>query len=284
MQITDVIYREDLYPRFNFDEETINLYRLNLDLLPPITVSANNILIDGYHRLIAHKIEQRNEIKVEILPITEDKDILKEAIKRNANHGRQLTMVEKKKWARYFFDQLTIQEIHDLLQVSTGKISEWTTDLKQAQSEAEKQKVIDLWLACKQQNEIAKETRLTEGRISQILNNFRNEKIKDFENNPPESLKLFNLWQFPKSSDELDFKGAPAQVVENLLWYYTKPFDVVYDPMAGGGSTIRVCQQMRRRWQASDISPVINEIRPHDITTGFPDWLTKPDFVYLDPP
>jgi len=37
----------------------------------------------------------------------------------------------------------------------------------------------------------------------------------------------------------LDFEGAiPGQIVENVLYYYTEPFQVVVDPMAGGGTTI----------------------------------------------
>ena len=82
----------------------------------------------------------------------------------------------------------------------------------------------------------------------------------------------------------MDTTPGDTPSVENLLWYYTKPFDVVYDPMAGGGTSLRVCQQMYRRWQASDIAPIIDEIQSHDITQGFPDWLTKPDFIFLDPP
>jgi DNA modification methylase len=286
MKIVDVIFNEELYPRFNFDEETVNQYRLNLDKLPPIVVSENNILIDGYHRLIAHKIEQCTEIDAEVLPITNEAEILKESIRLNASHGMQLTMEEKKKWARSFYErELEVKEIAELLSVDKSTVSRWAQDLKQVKDDEQRKLIMDLWFGCKPQNEIAKETGLTEGRISQILNNLQKSQIKDLGNNPPDSLKVFNLWNFGKSNDALKYPGQiPSQIMENLLWYYTKPFDVVYDPMAGGGTTIRVCQKMYRRWQASDIAPIINEIQEHDITTGFPDWLVKPDFIFLDPP
>jgi len=75
--------------------------------------------------------------------------------------------------------------------------------------------------------------------------------------------------------------------LDNLLYYYTKPFDIVFDPFGGGGMTIDVCKRRQRRYYVSDLSPIparITEIRQHDITTGLPDDLPVPDFVFLDPP
>lgn len=95
---------------------------------------------------------------------------------------------------------------------------------------------------------------------------------------------MFNLWNFSEGTD-LKFPGQiPVGVIENLLWYFTEPFDVVYDPFAGSGTTIRACKAMMRRWQASDIAPIDHIIQEHDITKGAPAWLTKPDFIFLDPP
>lgn len=58
-----------------------------------------------------------------------------------------------------------------------------------------KKQIIQLYLQCKQQNEIAKELELSEGRVSQILNKFISEEIKEI-NLVPESLQLFNVWNF----------------------------------------------------------------------------------------
>ena len=36
--------------------------------------------------------------------------------------------------------------------------------------------------------------------------------------------------------DRLDYPGAILRgIIENVLYYYTEPFEVVVDPMAGGG-------------------------------------------------
>jgi hypothetical protein len=70
---------------------------------------------------------------------------------------------------------------------------------------------------------------LTHGRITQIVNNFINEEINKISL-VPDSLQLFNVWNFSSrdKSKGLDFEGAiPAQIVENLLYYYTEPFDIL---------------------------------------------------------
>jgi len=65
----------------------------------------------------------------------------------------------------------------------------------------------------------------------------------------------------------------PPQVVENLLWFYTEPGDIVFDPFAGGGTTIDVAKRMGRRVWSSDRKPSTPTlpIHQHDITTGWPD-------------
>ena len=67
-----------------------------------------------------------------------------------------------------------------------------------------------------------------------MFNNFKDENYEQIAQNPPDSLKVFNLWNFGKSNNALKYPGQiPSQIIENLLWYYTQPFDTVYDPMAG---------------------------------------------------
>jgi DNA modification methylase len=74
--------------------------------------------------------------------------------------------------------------------------------------------------------------------------------------------------------------------MKNLLYYHTEPFDLVYDPFAGSGTTIDACREMFRKCILSDLKPDKSrpEIFEHDITTGLPKDLPKPDMVFLDPP
>lgn len=91
VNIDNIKFIQNLYPRVSLDNDIVNSYCLNLDALPPITITKNMILVDGYHRLVAYKVSGRNEIECELpLDITEEKDILIEAIKRNSTHGLQL--------------------------------------------------------------------------------------------------------------------------------------------------------------------------------------------------
>lgn len=79
--------------------------------------------------------------------------------------------------------------------------------------------------------------------------------------------------------------------VDNLLYLYTKPFDVVVDPFGGGGSTLDICRQRFRRCWISDRKPIeerAKEIRQLEVSGDSLPPLAKRwsevKFVYLDPP
>jgi len=49
---------------------------------------------------------------------------------------------------------------------------------------------------------------------------------------------LYNVWkQQNKSAGSSHFGNSEVRWVDNLLYLYTKPFDIVVDPFAGGGSS-----------------------------------------------
>ena len=288
LKLNEIKFVEGLYPRNAFNNEIVNNYRLNIDELPSILVQKEEkILIDGYHRLIAHRIEGRDEINVEFLDIPKEQ-ILWEATRRNALHGLQLSRGEKKSLARKFYKQeKKLSEIAEVLAIAESTLSNWLKDLIQEAREEQKQQIIQLYLQCKQQNEIAKELELTEGRVSQILNKFKTEEIKEISL-VPESLQVFNVWSFQRRDSRYGLEGIKGQIcgqiVENFLHYFTKPFDVVVDPMAGGGTIIDVCKSMYRRWQAYDITPLRDDIKKNNIKNGFPNQSNNCNAVFLDPP
>lgn len=89
--------------------------------------------------------------------------------------------------------------------------------------------------------QIAREVGLDQGQVHRTIMSFlENQKM----HNPPSSLQFFNIWEFGQADNsygDKEFPGRmPGQVVENLLWYYTKPLDLVIDPMAGFNSKLPI--------------------------------------------
>ena len=102
---------------------------------------------------------------------------------------------------------------------------------------------------------------------------------------------IYNVWSFAKKTNNVSHPGnSEVRIVENLLYLYTSPFDIVLDPFAGGGSTIDICKKRFRRYWVSDRKPIVereNEIRKLDIVTELPDFNNRwkdVRLVYLDPP
>lgn len=288
MNVEDVKFLKDYYPRQEFDNETVNRYRMNIGDLPPIIVTKDKILVDGYHRLLAYKVERLEKIKVEVLDIPANR-VLWEATRLNAKHGFQLCIEDKKRLARLFKqnNHCSLNEIAEVLAVAESTLSNWLHELIIQEKDQQKQEIIRLYLQCLTQDEITSKTRLTQGRISQIINKFISEEINKISL-VPDSLQFFNDWRFQGRDPRFGLEGAagqiPGQIIENVLHYWTEPFDTVVDPMAGGGTTIDVCKSMYRRYRAYDINPLRDDINKWDITQGFPNETRNCDLIFLDPP
>lgn len=98
--------------------------------------------------------------------------------------------------------------------------------------------------------------------------------------------QLYNVWKTFKLNPKFgtDSPGrTPHQIIANLLYYYTEEGDLVVDPMAGGGTTIDVCNHMNRRCVAFDIQPVREDIIQNNVLQGIPHNELC-DFIFLDPP
>ena len=78
--------------------------------------------------------------------------------------------------------------------------------------------------------------------------------------------------------------SIPPAIIAHALYYYTLPDALVVDPMAGGGTTLDVCQSMGRRCLAYDLQPTRPEVSLHDIRRGFPAEAANCDLIFCDPP
>lgn len=292
LTVDDVQFVQELYPRLRPDDDAIERYRAAVDLLPPIVVARGRVLVDGYHRWQAHKREGATTVEAVDLGNLADVEIIKESLRRNAGHGVQLSTKDKKRNADVLYRGGTHDygEIAGLLSITEKTAQEYCRDARKDEKEQQKQQAWDLWLDCHTQTAIAEKVGVDQKTVSNWLGEIQS--VGDFLE-PPASRQHFDVWQFAtsdKTAGEQSYFGAiPPQVVENLLWLYTQPGQIVVDPFAGSGTTIDVAKGMGRRVWASDLQgndyAPFQPIRQHDINTGWPDGAPKKaDLVLLDPP
>jgi len=306
VSIDEIKFIKDLYPRFELDNETVNTYRNAIDKLPPITISKNKILIDGYHRLTAYRLEGRKEIEAEIFDSENEDEIFMEAIKANTKHGKQLSIKEKRNLAKILYKKMVSlngalktknKEIAEILSVSEGSISNWLRKEIEQQNEIEAQEILELYLNCYSQQEIAEMKGVSQVTVKNKLNKaiisfFKNKETYNLISNP----QFYNAWQtFSLNKKQLKFPGQlPYDLVENIIYYFTDDpviepnlkLSKVVDPMAGSGVVRDVCRNLYRRYLLYDIEPKREDIpiEKNDILKGFPERARGADLVFLDPP
>lgn len=294
--VESIRFVKELYPRLREDDAAIERYRDAIDQLPPIVVARDGVLVDGFHRWQAYRREGRTEIPAEDLGNLSDSEIFTESIRRNAAHGHQLNRKDKQNLAGKLWQTLghlpnaeRVAEIAVTLSVSERSVQAWTKDARQYEKAQQQEAAWDAWLDCKGFREIAAELG---GPDEDTIGRWVSARAQECGNaDAPDSRQHFDVWNFQTSADSAGtasyFGKMAPQIVENLLWIYTEPGQIVFDPFAGGGTTIDVAKTMGRRVWASDRKPSTPTlpIRQHDITTGWPEDAPKRvDFVLLDPP
>ena len=308
IKISDVIFRQDLYPRIEHCQQRAQQYSEILDLLPPIELNQHKELIDGKHRLIAHQLKGVETISATITETRSDTHLLLLANRRNRAHGLQTSDKDKKKLAvRFYLDESTWGEFSSAsdraqikrdiakeLSCSVALVQGATSDADQRMREERRERISDLYLQGYTTTEIgeavglsAKQVEREVSDISQDIEKCRKVQFSDADWKPP----IYNIWSFAKKTNQTEHFGNTEQrIVENLLWAYTNPLDIVIDPFGGGGSTLDVCQERGRRCWISDRKPkpgLENKLRTLDITKELPPlhnrW-SDVSLVYLDPP
>ncbi len=298
VNLSDVRFVEDVYPRIKPNPAKIQEYAENLDKLPPIEVNQDCILIDGFHRWTAHRKAERATIRAFVTQTNSDRELHRLAMERNNRHGMQVTMDDKRRYVVSYYDGGNKKELAEEVSVSERTIANWVVDKDRQIREERKALIADLWLSCHTQEEIAAAVGITRDQVQKQseelwnLENFPNStKVNALFQNEGFSPPLYNVWAYGKVTNKVGhFGNSEQRIVENLLYLYTEPFDIVLDPFAGGGSTIDVCQHRLRRYWVSDRKPIVereNEIRKLDIAQELPPlnkrW-SEVTLTYLDPP
>jgi len=285
MKVADVVFRKDLYPRIEHNQAKAQEYAENIEQLPPIEVNQHNELIDGFHRWTAHKLKNIEEIPAIVIETSSDEHLLELAIQKNAAHGLQMSQSDKRKMAIRFY---SIGErnpdrkkyLAKLLSVTVRAVQEWVADLDQAEREERKKTIQDLYLKCYTAEEIGQvvglSRELAQKEIESLL--VGNEDVRKLPkvmfSEPDYAPPIYNVWAFGKKTNETQHFGNTEQrIVDNLLWLYTEPLDIVVDPFGGGGSTLDVCKTRGRRCWISDRKPkpgMEDKIRTMDVCEELP--------------
>lgn len=111
---------------------------------------------------------------------------------------------------------------------------------------------------------------------------------------PPLRIETTTLWEYPSQHYESasgsteqgdrDYVGAtPSWLIWQLLQRYTRPGDLVVDPMCGSGTTLDVAGDLERRAAGFDLAPTRPEIIGAD-ARQLPLDDASADFVFIDPP
>jgi len=307
--VSAIICRDDLYPRLSKDAETVQKYAADLEVLPPIEINQHNELIDGWHRWTAHKKNELDTIPVKVTVTASDAEVLELAIMRNAAHGLQLSREDKQALARRIYhatpeSQRTEKKkaLAKTLSVSQATVYEWVSRIDKDAKEERNKRIYAKWLACWTQQDIADSEGISQSQTKAILSEFPElEKlIKSVQTlatyaDPDWTPPIYNIWkQQEKTAGSKHFGNSEVRWLDNLLYMYTNPFEVVVDPFAGGGSTIDLCKRRSRRYFVSDRKPIVeraDDIRQHDLIApdgsiqlpAVPRWMDVA-LVYLDPP
>ena len=181
IKANEIVYREDLYPRFEPSQATIQKYSDSTDFLPPIKINQNNILIDGFHRWKAFMLAGINEIPCEVVETKSEKELKMMAYQLNSHHGLQLRMEEKKRYAQEMFGEIKPDAMAKLLGVSLAKIYDWTSTQAEAAKDERDRKIVDLYLkAWNTQESIADIIGVAKQTISNIIDLSKNSVCGEF--------------------------------------------------------------------------------------------------------
>ncbi len=298
---SSIVFDEGLYPRVDgHDPAVVQTYARDMEQIEAagkyISLNAENVLLDGRHRMLAYKKRADGnsdfEVRVFKYRVASPLESFRLAC-RLQDRGKALSNDDRVAGAKrlYALGDHSQKEIGEALGVSQSTVSTWLSRTLKDEKERKKKAAYDLWLACHTQEEIADRAEVPRQTVADWTKDFAEISTADISAfSSGFTHPLYNIWkQTRKSGALVHFGNSEQRWVENLLFLYTEPADIVVDPFAGSGSTIDVCKKRRRRYFVSDRKPIVereHEIRRHDLTDGVPKGPRWKDvkLVYLDPP
>lgn len=295
------------------------------DTFPALIVEAGtNRLLDGKHRMLAYEKIGIEEAPTSAVVVPEGIPVKLYALSLSAKHGDRASNADTKDVIRETWSALDEEKapgkmVSKLLGLSEGTVSGYVSDLLAKRREERRAKALRLSLLGWTQAEIAERLGCSQQSVSSDTKNFDSElfgsghtdeeialrlglpvqivkAIQLREKSDAERMKAldikvqpYDVWNFQGCHDLMGDKHPgriPGEIVCHALWYWTKPGDLVVDPMAGSGTTLDACLLMGRKCRGYDIDLHHNrvDVEQHDLTTGWPETVSKAALVFWDPP
>ena len=227
MKVSDVVFRDDLYPRIETSATTVQKYAEDLSVLPPIEVNQKNELIDGWHRWTAHKKSGAETIKETVTETESDEELIELAIIRNSAFGYQLATSDKKAMARRIYRATSASErgtkkkrLAEILSMSEATIDRWLKRIDKDTEEERNAAVLNLWLQCYTQEEIADATGVSRDKVNDLLCQIRKCEISTIpgmftEDQPEDSAaeKVKKAWEADRQVKIVEHNEANAHSI-----------------------------------------------------------------------
>lgn len=257
-------------------------------LLEVIRCNLDHVVLSGHRRLLAIK-----ELGWETIPVILREYTNEEKALIEYNRYRRKTISEIMREADKLLAILRV-EAGDSMAFKTGKTGRISKTIAKSLgigSGVQYDKLKKVWEAAKENPHIAQKVIDIDNGKTSIHAVFKQLRPKGKEDISGRGLDLqiYNFWYFlqPDPGLGIPHPGQIAgQVIQNLMWYYSQPGDLIVDPFCGGGSTIDACQIMDRECLGYDIAPVRDDIEQWDISEGYPPEVKDagPQLVFADPP
>lgn len=98
--IADLIEDDNIYPRHKVDGsyvvDLVRAIEAGAQLPPPLVDAATMRIVDGYHRVRAHRrLDADGEIECMVRTFADESEVIAAAVEANATHGRKLDVQDK---------------------------------------------------------------------------------------------------------------------------------------------------------------------------------------------
>jgi len=151
IKLSEVVFDQAIYPRAEWSQATVNRYAEAInagDEFPPIVLEADtNRLLDGMHRLQAHKQALKDEIRVVWQTIPDGVPPKLYAASLSAKHGDRIKGEELKAIAREIAEanpDYDLKTIAKYCGVTRQTVSKWVGDIVEHRREVRKVKALIL--------------------------------------------------------------------------------------------------------------------------------------------